>query len=302
MQTPNDGGPFCSLAVASFHYGTGGIFIADHNFQLGSLLSNQEYYVPHYFHDGYTRMDFLLLPILVFEWHVAYTAKQLTTLKRRVSKVEDKVGSSQGWADPSELSSELNRCSSSLLILDRRWHFERTVAQHLLTYCETFALQHVHPVGKRGAYYVPSSQQRVKFHLEMSKTLEYDIGVLPRRIKLQQTAVSPAQNSGSPPADGERPGPQFGRCRNRKQYSPDRNGESSGCLCHENHRHPDARVLTRNLRCSMYPPCLFRWPRTRAPRRRFANPPSRPSSVCPCSTGKPATESRYIQVIFGSTF
>lgn len=135
-------------------------------------------------------MDFCLLPILVFERHVAYTAKQVTNLKKRVSKVENEVGSLPGSAKPSHLSSELNRCSSSLLILDRRWHFERTVAQNLLSYFETFALEYRHGVGESSACYIPSSQQRVKFHLEVSKALEYDIGVLPRRIKLQQTAVS----------------------------------------------------------------------------------------------------------------
>lgn len=190
LQTPNDGGPFCSLAVAAFLHGTGGIFIADKNFQLDSLLSNQEFYVPHFFQDGYSGMDFCLLPILVFEWHVAYTAKQLTNLKKRVSKVEDAVGSQQGSANPAYLSSELNRCSSSLLVLDRRWHFERNVAQNLLNYFEVFALNRRHRVGENRAFYVPSSQQRVNFHLELSKGLEYDIGVLPRRIKLQQTAVS----------------------------------------------------------------------------------------------------------------
>lgn len=138
-------------------------------------------------------MDFLLLPILIFEWHVAYTAKQLTRLKKRVAKVEDEIGSRQGSTNPSDLSSELNRCSSSLLVLDRRWHFERTIAQNLKGYFETFALNYAHGVVRAGcsAYYVASSQQRVKFHLELSTALAYDIGVLPRRIKLQQTAVSP---------------------------------------------------------------------------------------------------------------
>lgn len=152
------------------------------------MLSEENFYVPHRSRDGYFKMDFCLLPILVFEWHVAYTAKQLTNLKRRMSKVEDEVASLHGSANPRHLSSELNHCSSSLLALDRRWHFERTVAQNLLSYCETFAVNHAAPGRK--AYYIPSSQQRVKFHLELSKALEYDIGVLPRRIKLQQTAVS----------------------------------------------------------------------------------------------------------------
>jgi len=152
------------------------------------MLSEESFDVPHYSRDGYSKMYFCLLPILVFEWHVAYTAKQLTNLKRRVSKVEDEVGPLHGSANARHLSSELNHCSSSLLALDRRWHFERTVAQNLLSYFETIEVNHAFSGGK--TYYIPSSQQRVKFHLELSKALEYDIGVLPRRIELQQTAVS----------------------------------------------------------------------------------------------------------------
>ena len=136
-------------------------------------------------------MDFALLPIVVFEWHVAHTAKRLTELKRRISKIETEVGSGQGSANLSHLSSDLNSCSSAHLFLDRRWHFELTLAGDLLKYFDTFAQVHVHPVGTDPqARYAPSSRQRVQFHLQLSEALGYDIKVLPRRIELQQTAVS----------------------------------------------------------------------------------------------------------------
>ena len=132
-------------------------------------------------YDSMSRIVFTMLPTVVLEWHVAYTLKQLTKLSKRVADIEHKIGS--GFANYSDLGVELNRCNSTHLVLDRRWRFEIALAQHLLQYLEGIAKTH-------RKEYPPDCSQRVKLHLQLSEGLEYDLRVLPRRIELQQIAVS----------------------------------------------------------------------------------------------------------------
>ncbi|MCJ1240769.1 hypothetical protein MMC14_008773 [Varicellaria rhodocarpa] len=133
-------------------------------------------------YNAHTKIAFTMLPAVIFEWHVSHTLKQLTKLKKRLAIIEKEVGARSERADYSNLSAELNRCSSAHLVLDRRWHFEVALAQHLLKYFEGVAI-----TGTKE--YPPHSSQRVKLYLQLSEGFEYDLRLLPRRIKLQQTAI-----------------------------------------------------------------------------------------------------------------
>ena len=196
VQTPNDNGPFCSISVATLKHGTGGAFITDRTIDINFLLQNQRYDF-----NLFLGCDFILLPIRLLEWHVSYTGRQLTDLQRKVAKVEHDIASGQRPTNYTELSSALNICSSLQLTLDRRWMFEKTLAQNLLKYFEAIEpdpVTHHYPYSQTPHVttvpYPPSSIQRVKFHLQLSSGYEYDINILPQRIKLQQDAVrvSPA--------------------------------------------------------------------------------------------------------------
>ena len=173
-------------------WGTGGVFIADKNFDLTLLLSNPDYHSALAMELGGYNVDskiaFTMLPAVIFEWHVGHTLKQLTKLKKRLAIIEEEVGTKSEHADYSSLSAELNRCSAAHLVLDRRWHFEVALAQHLLTYFEGVAF-----TGTKE--YPPQCSQRVKLYLQLSEGFGYDLRLLPRRIKLQQTAVSPLRVS-----------------------------------------------------------------------------------------------------------
>ena len=168
------------------------MFIADKNFDLTLLLANPDYHTALAMelgeYNAHTKIAFTMLPAVIFEWHVSHTLKQLTKLKKRLAIIEKEVGARSERADYSNLSAELNRCSSAHLVLDRRWHFEVALAQHLLKYFEGVAI-----TGTKE--YPPHSSQRVKLYLQLSEGFEYDLRLLPRRIKLQQTAVSPPRVS-----------------------------------------------------------------------------------------------------------
>lgn len=193
VQTPNDNGPFCSISVATLKHGTGGVWIADKNININFLLQNQRYDFNS--HIGY---DFILLPIRLLEWHVSYIGRQLTELQKKMAKVEQDIASGRRPTNYTELSSALNVCSSLQLTLDRRWMFEKALAHNLLKYFKAIepdpVTHHSHfsshlPPQVTTYPYPPSSIQRVKFHLQLSSGYEYDINILPQRIKLQQDAV-----------------------------------------------------------------------------------------------------------------
>lgn len=186
-QTPNDKGPFCSLSVTALPEGTGGIFIADKDININELLKDQRYY-----YNTVIGMDFLLLPIRLLEWHVNYTGRQLTELQRKVVKVEDAIASIARPTNYIALSQELNVCNSLQLTLDRRWNFDKTLAQNLLRYFEVveppprdvsspFMKDH-HPVMQVTPY-PRNSIRRVKFHLQLSSAYEYDIYNTPSKNK-----------------------------------------------------------------------------------------------------------------------
>jgi hypothetical protein len=100
---------------------------------------------------------------------------------RQVSKAEDQILDPAKLEDFSILIRDLHSYNADLIKLERRWHFEQKLSSSVGDI-----------IGSAGDLYITTHARRTFSVLEkLSQASEYDLSVLPRRIRNQFTAVRP---------------------------------------------------------------------------------------------------------------
>lgn len=165
------------------------------------ILCSPKYFQSRYWRSDMKQLALLLIPLRVLQAHVAYTSSALAGLTDQISKAE-------AWIlDPSQLKDfdifikNLHRCNADLLKLERRWRFERNLSATIRGVIEAWKhdlenRDKTRKADKESIYLLhPLAHETMKMddasmlQERLSQASEYDLGVLPRRIQNQFTAV-----------------------------------------------------------------------------------------------------------------
>ncbi|RDW56689.1 hypothetical protein BP6252_14041 [Coleophoma cylindrospora] len=193
MQTPNDGGLFCSMVTKSNESTSAGnsqdrmatfgrgpfstIFIGSES-EINFLETTRSYTISS---NNRSDVAIILLPLEILVRHVRQLFEDLARLISKVSVIENVVinGSDSDMTDFRDLIKRLHVCSQDLVKLRRRWHFQVTLA----TTIREFIVGE--PIGSEQI----KLWGAVSLQLKMSQSLEYDLNVLPERIHDQSNAI-----------------------------------------------------------------------------------------------------------------
>jgi uncharacterized coiled-coil protein SlyX len=164
-----------------------------------------------------------ILPGVLLSRHIDQTSARLEDLIQRVENVENQVVNSSRIADFSPLIRDLHACDADLMKLERRWNFEKTLAATLADIIGQYKKPSINSkqvqindltARDKASVYVnighdtvaapsmpidPMVGQDMKAFMlldsdislqgQRSRGSDYDIKVLPRRIRNQFTAV-----------------------------------------------------------------------------------------------------------------
>ncbi|KAJ5540210.1 hypothetical protein N7513_008542 [Penicillium frequentans] len=167
-----------------------------------------------------TDLPLTVIPLTLLQIHVDRTSVKLTELIRRVEGVERNVLESSGTTDFDPLIRALHACDADLIKLERRWHFEKELTAAVLDVIGRYKqpetnYQEVHfnscDISPTDNGWVninlANSSDRIQgsefrntkpfkvldsvaiLQEQRSRAFGYDLGVLPRRIQDQFTAV-----------------------------------------------------------------------------------------------------------------
>ncbi|KAH7349377.1 hypothetical protein B0T11DRAFT_332460 [Plectosphaerella cucumerina] len=143
----------------------------------------------------------LLMPLRVLQGHVAYTSSALAGLTHQISKAEAQILDPSQLKDFDILIKNLHRYNADLLKLERRWRFERNLSATIRDVFESWKHdpnidfeRHIEWKTKHGQYdpkvnIIIELDEASMLQEKLSQASEYDLGVLPRRIQNQFTAV-----------------------------------------------------------------------------------------------------------------
>lgn len=167
-----------------------------------------------------TDLPLAVIPLTLLQIHVDRTSVKLTELIRRVEGVERDVLESSDTTDFNPLIHTLHACDADLIKLERRWHFEKELTAAVLDVIGRYKqpetnYQEVHfnrcdisPTDNglvninlanssdriQGSEFLNAKPFKVLDSVailqeQRSRAFGYDLGVLPRRIQNQFTAV-----------------------------------------------------------------------------------------------------------------
>jgi hypothetical protein len=199
MQTPNDGGSFCSLIVTTNRptqqedesQSEENIRRKDRAFNAVFISSDSEIHLPKIAQSftlpmwNTTDLPMVPLPLEFLIRHVRQVSENLAELRAEVSRIEELVINDNDGLDFKSLIKGLHICSRELVKLRRRWHFQMTLAKTIRELIE------IH-----GPVIVTQSREYrqllgiASLQFKLSQSLEYDLNVLPERISNQFNAVS----------------------------------------------------------------------------------------------------------------
>ncbi|CAI7616919.1 unnamed protein product [Penicillium pancosmium] len=209
MQTPQDSGDLSWSFGASVANGTGdrrvfkGILMYSGSGFIDPLL--YPWHIPNEWES--TDLPLVVVPLTLLRLHVDQTSAKLAELIRRVEDVEREVLNSSGIAEFDLLIRALHACDADLIKLERRWHFERNLAAAVLELsfqgCTISPTDNAHinfnlansSFERMDASSIPNTKpfklldSIAVLQEQRSQAFEYDLGVLPRRIHNQFTAV-----------------------------------------------------------------------------------------------------------------
>ncbi|OCK74103.1 hypothetical protein K432DRAFT_364013 [Lepidopterella palustris CBS 459.81] len=184
LQTPNDGGPFCSLcllnnpnwAISSFS--SKGLYLADSLLDFKHLIASIPDARDQADCNPVRNLGLMILPVRILEEQVVYTRDELMKLLQRLVEVEKRIAS--GHLPPNaEDNRILNALSLEHIRLHRRWSFTLELGRNILRYYEASLL-------------LPTSKalgEEVQMQMRFSEQSRYDFENLPRRIRNQSKAI-----------------------------------------------------------------------------------------------------------------
>ncbi|CZT23512.1 uncharacterized protein RCC_09226 [Ramularia collo-cygni] len=185
LQTPRDGRSFCSLSLVNCERTyCGGLHIADEQYNLSSLLSNQQYLNKH----PKVPRDFAVLPFCILKQHVDETLVHVQDLSRQVTSAEKRIAEGIISLEDNGDYKLINRLNLEHVRLQRRSDFQLDLASNLLKYLEAY--QRLWAVLMEGGTgYIDDMREKVEQQLRYSRQVEKDLQMLPRRIDNQSKAM-----------------------------------------------------------------------------------------------------------------
>jgi len=198
LQTPNDGGPFCSLVISEYQPNNskvsscGGLYIADKEYDLDELLQTYSLPVSLGNSDSVCRFHAMsmVLPMKIFRTHTEATRKQLEDLAKLITQTELRIASGQVDENTEKDNKSLNSMNLHHMRIHRRWNFERELGASILQY---FDIAVARENGKRKdtlKAIIKPMRSQVERQARYSLALKYDMDTIPKRIRNQSKAVS----------------------------------------------------------------------------------------------------------------
>lgn len=153
----------------------------------------QSWHIP----DGWAETDLPLavVPLTLLRIHIDHTSAKLAELILRVETVERAVLNSSNIADFTHLIRTLHACDADLIKLERRWHFEGKLASAISDIIDKYTVN-IRLANLRWAE-IELLESAAVLQRERCRASEYDLSVLPRRIRNQFTAVGVAASISS---------------------------------------------------------------------------------------------------------
>jgi len=174
LQTPRDGGPFCSMIVAR-----------QGNLVKGVYTYNDDIFDPASLKGGEgaksgwrsTGLQVITLPGMFLKAHSAYLSQSLNNLIERVEMIEHALADADpGAYDFPTLNRSLHRCHLELLSLQRRSRFEENVVDAI----------HATLISPRP----PATWQRLDIQRTAIASRAFDLETLPQRIDNCRATIS----------------------------------------------------------------------------------------------------------------
>ena len=174
LQTPTDGGPFCSLVIAR-----------QGNLVKGVYTYNDDIFDPASLRGGEgaksgwrsTGLQVVTLPGMFLKAHSAYLSQSLNDLIKRVEVIEQALADADPAAcDFPALNRSLHGCHLELVSLQRRSRFEETIVDAIDT-----TLTSPRP---------PATWQRLDIQRNAIASRSFDLETLPQRIDNCRATIS----------------------------------------------------------------------------------------------------------------
>lgn len=185
LQTPRDGGSFCSLSLVNLERThCGGVFVTDKHFGLDELLADQTYMNRH----PRVPRDFAILPFNILATHVDETLRQVDQLSREITAMELRLAEGNISLDDNGDYKLVSRYNIEHLRLQRRSNFELELEENLLKYLHEYHDMWTN-LWEGGTSYIEDMQEKVEQQKRYSEQVKVDLDIMPRRIKNQSKTV-----------------------------------------------------------------------------------------------------------------
>lgn len=185
LQTPRDGGSFCSLSLIRDVFNCGGFYCADEDFSLNALLADVPYENKH----PKVPRDFAILPFNILVKHVDDTLRQVQKLSRDITSTEIRLADGDISLEENGDYKLLNKFNIEHLRLQRRSNFQTELASNLVKYFEEYHRTWT-ALWEGGTGYIEDMQEKIEQQMRYSAQVRVDLEIIPRRIKNQSKTAS----------------------------------------------------------------------------------------------------------------
>lgn len=190
LQTPRDGGSFCSLSLVRDVFQCGGFYCSDETFSLNALLADVPYENKH----PKVPRDFAILPFNILVQHVDETLRQVQTLSRDITATEIRLADGDISLEENGDYKLLNRFNIEHLRLQRRSNFETELGSNLKKYFDEYYRIWT-TLWEGGTSYIEDMQEKVDQQMRYAEQVRVDLEIIPRRIKNQSKTVGSSRYS-----------------------------------------------------------------------------------------------------------
>ncbi|KAK6437197.1 hypothetical protein LTR95_006613 [Oleoguttula sp. CCFEE 5521] len=186
LQTPRDGGSFCSLSLVNRERNhCGGLYVADETYAIDGLLEDVVYLNRH----PKVPRDFAVLPFQILTRHVDETLRQVQKLSRDITATELRLLEGEIDLEENGDYKVLNKFNLEHLRLQRRSNFELELEQNLVKYMNEYHSMWA-VLWEGGTSYIEDMHDKIEQQVRYSQQVKLDLEMIPRRIKNQSKTAS----------------------------------------------------------------------------------------------------------------
>ena len=176
------------------------IISSDPSFDISKLIPPAFIPIPSVWAES--SLPLVLLPLGFLIQHVQEVSKELAILAHRVSTIEEEIVKHQRLpleqADLKALIRSLDRCNAATVKLQRRWHFQHTLAATIYELIESYRPDSGFPRRKRSLKKAKLITSVIEYHAlveaaaepqKLFQSIKYNLEILMQRINNQYTVV-----------------------------------------------------------------------------------------------------------------